>query len=194
MKGKRSSRRHRRSMVGGEGHDSDDSGADSDIDTSDDGADAYSVSSGEGALDHPSYRRKHAARSSRGKPGSRRSHGGQGHWTRRTDGIDYGDALSDDDSHMGVTPSRKIPDPCVTDSMSVTSSSSVAVGSVMGRSLGTVMASSFADDGLVWGAATDDAFFHENVTPPMSPLLSSSIAARSPSMEMGFVSRRTNLF
>ena len=72
------------------------------------------------------------------------------------------------------------------ENMSVTSSNSVAVGSLMGRGLGKVMASSFADDGLVWdgvgvtgGGSVDDAFFHENVSPSASPPLASTLATGS---------------
>lgn len=81
--------------------------------------------------------------------------------------------------------SRKMAETYITESMSVTPASSVACGSLMGRSLGQAMSSSFADDGLVWGAAAagegsglvgtpDDAFFHENVSPSASPPLASS--------------------
>lgn len=86
---------------------------------------------------------------------------------------------SDNDSSDGETTgvSRKMADTYITESMSVTPASSVAVGSLMGRSLGHAMSSSFADDGLVWGGGgvsgisgiEDDAFFHENVSPSVSP-------------------------
>lgn len=69
--------------------------------------------------------------------------------------------------------------------MSVTSGSSLAVGSLMsgGRSLGKAMGSSFAEDGLVWdggvvGTSVDDAYFHENVSPAASPPHVSVLASR----------------
>lgn len=99
-----------------------------------------------------------------------------------------GEDSSDEDSSDGETTgvSRKMADTYITESMSVTPSSSVAVGSLMGRSLGHAMASSFADDGLVWGGGgvdggggagagiEDDAFFHENVSPSASPPLAAA--------------------
>lgn len=93
------------------------------------------------------------------------------------------DEDSSDGDTVGV--SRKMAGTYISESMSVTSASSVAVGSLMGRSLGNhPMASSFADDGLLWGGDDgggvgagagggddDDAFFHENVSPSVSPPL-----------------------
>lgn len=94
--------------------------------------------------------------------------------------------------------SRKMADTYITESMSVTSSSSIAVGSLMGRSLGQAMSSSFADDGLVWGTGDggaaetpDDAFFHENVSPcPSPPLAASAISGRSKPLDIGVRSKR----
>lgn len=70
--------------------------------------------------------------------------------------------------------------------MSVTSGSSLAVGSLMsgGRSLGKAMGSSFAEDGLGWdggmvGTSVDDAYFHENVSPSTSPPHVSVLANRA---------------
>lgn len=98
---------------------------------------------------------------------------------------------SDDDSEVDVAVSRKFADACITESMSVTPSSSVAVGSLMGRSLGNAMASSFADDGLAWGrggtSGVEDAFFHENVSSSISPPMGSvpgGIGSRSGSIDM----------
>ncbi|CAB1096311.1 unnamed protein product [Ectocarpus sp. CCAP 1310/34] len=95
--------------------------------------------------------------------------------------------------------SRKMADTYITESMSVTPASSVAVGSLMGRSLGQAMSSSFADDGLVWGTGAggaagtpDDAFFHENVSPcPSPPLAEAAISGRSRPLDIGVPSKRT---
>lgn len=94
--------------------------------------------------------------------------------------------------------SRKMADTYITESMSVTPASSVAVGSLMGRSLGQAMSSSFADDGLVWGTGAggaagtpDDAFFHENVSPcPSPPLAEATISGRSRPLDIGVRSKR----
>ncbi|CAN0411772.1 unnamed protein product, partial [Ectocarpus sp. 8 AP-2014] len=96
----------------------------------------------------------------------------------------------DDEAHRM---SRKMADTYITESMSVTPASSVAVGSLMGRSLGQAMSSSFADDGLVWGTGAggaagtpDDAFFHENVSPcPSPPLAEAAISGRSRPLDIG---------
>lgn len=109
---------------------------------------------------------------------------------KRIDNDRGGENSSDEDSSDGETTgvSRKMADTYITESMSVTPASSVAVGSLMGRSLGNAMASSFADDGLVWGGGgvgggagagagagiEDDAFFHENVSPSASPPLAAA--------------------
>lgn len=90
----------------------------------------------------------------------------------------------DDDDAEERRMSRKMADTYITESMSVTPGSSVAVGSLMGTSLGQAMSSSFADDGMVWtpaagggmGGIPDDAFFHEDVSPCASPPLESSSA------------------
>lgn len=100
---------------------------------------------------------------------------------------------SDDDADTGV--SRRMADTYITESMSVTPASSVAVGSLMGRSLGKAMASSFADDGLAWGTggvagSVDDAFFHENVAHCDSPPMSSTIGDRAAATNLGGKSRR----
>lgn len=91
--------------------------------------------------------------------------------------------------------SRQMEDAHISESMSVTPGSSVAVGSLMGRSLGKAMASSFADDGLAWGGqaaggSVDDAFFHQDVSPSTSPPLASAMGSRSPSINFGARSRR----
>ena len=101
---------------------------------------------------------------------------------------------SEDDGETGV--SRKMADTYITESMSVTPASSVAVGSLMGRSLGKAMASSFADDGLVWGAggqggSVDDAFFHQNVSPSISPPIAPAMGGRSSAIGLGVGSKRS---
>lgn len=104
------------------------------------------------------------------------------------------ESSDEDDEAAGM--SRKMRDTYITESMSVTPASSVAVGSHMGRSLGKAMGSSFADDGLMWGTgagagSVDDAFFHENVSPSVSPpIASSTLASRSSSIDIGLRSRR----
>ncbi len=117
---------------------------------------------------------KRDAGGSRGSPGG--SSGGS---------LSSSEEEEEDDFIESRRLSRKMAETYITESMSVTPASSVACGSLMGRSLGQAMSSSFADDGLVLGAAAagegpglagtpDDAFFHENVSPSASPPLASS--------------------
>lgn len=114
---------------------------------------------------------------------------------RGSDDIDGGGDYSDDDfSDTEVDLSRRTADVSIIDSMSVTPSSSVAVGSLMGRSLGMPMSSSFADDGLAWNGDTDDAFFHHDISPSTSPPLEPSIAAHSSVVEATDVYSRRVLF
>ena len=112
------------------------------------------------------------------------------------DGTGSGECSSEssDGDETGV--SRKMADTYITESMSVTPASSVAVGSLMGRSLGKVMTSSFADDGLVWGAggqdgSVDDAFFHQNVSPSISPPIAPAMGDRSSAIGLGVRSKRS---
>lgn len=114
---------------------------------------------------------------------------------KRSEGGSSEEEEEDDESRRM---SRKMADTYITESMSVTPASSVAVGSLMGRSLGQAMSSSFADDGLVWGTGAggaagtpDDAFFHENVSPcPSPPLAESAISGRSRPLDIGVRSKR----
>lgn len=135
--------------------------------------------SGSGSTSSGLRLRSHARRRAevrRGMGGRRKSGDG--------DGSDDGDS----DGEMGV--SQKMADTYINESMSVTPASSVAVGSLMGRSLGNAMASSFADDGLAWGGRSvveEDAFFHDNVSPSASPPLpASAIGSRSGSIGISF--------
>lgn len=114
----------------------------------------------------------------------------------------------EEDNEEASRMSRKMADTYITESMSITPGSSVAVGSLMGRSLGQAMSSSFADDGLVWGAAgtgggggngtPDDAYFHENVSPSVSPpqAAASGISggSRSRPLEIGGIRSKRALF
>lgn len=120
---------------------------------------------------------------------------------------DDNDIGNGDQSDLDLAVSQKLADACIlTESMSVTPASSVAVGSLMGRSLGNAMASSFADDGLVWGrgdggggggrSVVEDSFFHQNVSPSASPPMgsmasSSGMQSRSGSID---ISSRRALF
>ena len=134
--------------------------------------------------------RRRLAKHSRGRAGGRRA--GEG----------SSSSSEEEDDAESRRISRKLGDTYITESMSVTPGSSVACGSLMGRSLGHAMSSSFADDGLVWGAAAatsgglaespDDAFFHENVSLSVSPPLASSrigavngVAGRSQPLDIG---------
>lgn len=113
---------------------------------------------------------------------------------RDRDGSGECSSESYDDDEAGV--SRKMADTYITESMSVTPASSVAVGSLMGRSLGKAMTSSFADDGLVWGAggqggSVDDAFFHQNVSPSTSPPIAPAMGGRSSAIGLGVGSKRS---
>lgn len=126
--------------------------------------------------------------------------GGRG----RRGGGQGSNASSSEEDEESRRMSRKMADTYITESMSVTPGSSVACGSLMGRSLGNAMSSSFADDGLVWGAAAaaaggmagtpDDAFFHENVSPSVSPPLAApsaiGVAGRSRPLDIGVRSKR----
>lgn len=110
----------------------------------------------------------------------------------------FGQSSSESSSESSEGVSRKMADTYITESMSVTPGSSVAVGSLMGRSLGKAMTSSFADDGLVWGAggrggSVDDAFFHENVSPSVSPPMAPATGGggRLSSVDFGVRSKRS---
>eukprot|EP00752_Nemacystus_decipiens_P007776 g6944.t1 len=188
--------------------DDDDSDSDGDGDASD-AMDASSLSFRDGASGGilarsrrrraeqkaESKKRKETRRrlANRGNRGGRRGGGGgEGEGSG-----DFSSSSSEDDESRRM--SRRMADTHITESMSVTPGSSVACGSLMGRSLGNAMSSSFADDGLVWGAAAaaaagsvvgtpDDAFFHENVSPSVSPPLASSaigVADRSQPLDIG---------
>lgn len=114
----------------------------------------------------------------------------------------------DGDDEEARRMSRRMADTYITESMSITPGSSVAVGSLMGRSLGHAMSSSFADDGLVWGAAgpggggggvgtPDDAYFHEDVSPSVSPPAAASGISgggRSRPLDVGGIRSKRALF
>eukprot|EP00903_Cladosiphon_okamuranus_P012898 g12042.t1 len=76
--------------------------------------------------------------------GGRRGGGSEG----EREGEGAGASSSEEDDEESRHMSRKMADTYITESMSVTPGSSVACGSLMGRSLGHAMSSSFADDGL----------------------------------------------
>ncbi|CAM9755659.1 unnamed protein product [Ectocarpus fasciculatus] len=152
-------------------------------------ASSMSFRDGAGGLRARSRReRKEAAKKKKSKAKSRLA-------KNRSEGGSSEEEEEDDESRRM---SRKMADTYITESMSVTPASSVAVGSLMGRSLGQAMSSSFADDGLVWGTGAggaagtpDDAFFHENVSPcPSPPLAESAISGRSRPLDIGVRSKR----
>lgn len=164
-------------------HDSDSSGEEGDLDEMD--ANSLSFRDGASGLAELTRRQKADRKKRRArKKAEARDGDGSGECSSE---------CSDDDDETGV--SRKMADTYITESMSVTPASSVAVGSLMGRSLGKAMTSSFADDGLVWGGgghgSVDDAFFHQNVSPSISPPIAPAMGGRSSAIGLGVRSKRS---
>lgn len=169
------------------------SSSDDDNDRNFDAMDAGSLSYRDGASggllarSRRAQQREKKARKKKKRDGSKRLAAG----AAGEENSEESSSGEDDDDAEARRMSRKMADTYITESMSVTPGSSVAVGSLMGTSLGQAMSSSFADDGMVWAAAAgaggmagtpDDAFFHENVSPCASPPLESSSALGRRSM------------
>ncbi|CAM9172306.1 unnamed protein product [Choristocarpus tenellus] len=111
-------------------------------------------------MDTQSFSMQGEARQAAGELMSRGRHGVPGSsWGDGGSGV----SLHGSDLHMAV--SQKLASSYISEGMSVTPASSVAMGSSVGRGM---LASSLADDGR-WGQVSDEAFFHQNVSPSTTP-------------------------